>query len=211
MLEAILFDNDGVLVNTEKKYFEATQEICRQEGAELTLDYHIETCLKSSVGSWHLVTESEDEILDLKRRRNELYSELLRRDSLHYPHVEDIIPELSGQYRLGVVSGSRRMHFDIIHEDSPYIHHFEFTITCDDVSNTKPDPEPYQKGLARMQLAPENCIVIEDSTRGLQAAKDAGLRCIVIENEFSKHQDLSAADLRLSSIIELPDALRQFH
>ena len=81
---------------------------------------------------------------------------------------------------------------------------FDFVITGDDVKKHKPDPEPYLKATEVSGQKKEHCLVLEDSFRGVQAAKAAGLTCFAVPDELTRVQDFSIADKILKSIRELP-------
>ena len=204
MKKAIIFDNDGVLVNTEALYFQATKEMCGQLGKELSLEEFINCHIKSSKATWHLTNISDDEIPQWRAWRNTRYSELLQEGDLSFPGVEQVIEEHSRDYRLCIVTSSKKSHFDRIHRENNYLKYFEFIITLEDVSKSKPSPEPYLKALERLNLAAENCLVVEDSFRGLKSAQAANIDCVIIQNNFSQHQDLSEAKYNLDELTKLP-------
>jgi HAD superfamily hydrolase (TIGR01509 family) len=211
MKKAIIFDNDGVLVNTEPLYFQATKEMCAELGINLTLDQFIDCHIKSSRATWHLLGLAAEEIPRWRLWRNKRYEELIENsEPLTCVGVEKVIKLLSAEYRLCIVTSSKRNHFDAIHKYSNYLQHFEFIISLEDVKKSKPSPEPYIKAVEKLGLGVEDCLVVEDSYRGLESAKAAGLECILIKNEFSQYQDLRNADKILESIKGLPFAMRKY-
>jgi beta-phosphoglucomutase-like phosphatase (HAD superfamily) len=94
---------------------------------------------------------------------------------------------------MGVVTSSMGSHFELIHSRLDLLRHFRFVLTAEHYANSKPSPEPYLLGLQKLGLAPEQCVVVEDSPRGLQAATAAGLRCIVLRNALTRHYDFPGA------------------
>ena len=98
-------------------------------------------------------------------------------------------------------------HFEIIHKRSNLLHLFDFILTREDYGKSKPDPEPYLLALANSRQAIKDCLVIEDSPRGLAAAKAAGLDCWVIPSDETSGQDFSSADSVLGSIEEVAERL----
>jgi HAD superfamily hydrolase (TIGR01509 family) len=105
---------------------------------------------------------------------------------------------------MGIVTSSRKEHFDSIMDQTGLRRHFTFFITANDVENVKPHPEPYLKALDHVKLPKEECLVLEDSRRGVQAAKAAGLTCFAIPDALTRSQDFSIADRVLESIREVP-------
>jgi HAD superfamily hydrolase (TIGR01509 family) len=108
---------------------------------------------------------------------------------------------------MGVVTSSHRDHFDIIHSQTDLLPFFDFVLTSDHVSMTKPDPELYLKGMKLAKCSPDRCIVVEDSARGLLAAYAAENPCYVIPTEWAASSDLSLAAGILNSVTELKDIL----
>ena len=119
------------------------------------------------------------------------------------PEVEQVLKLLAGSVRMCVVTSLWRKHFEAIHSRTGFDKYFEFVITGEDVTETKPDPEPYVMALRRAGCEASECVVIEDSERGLMAAKAAGLECWVIPADLTRHGNFSQADKILGSISEV--------
>lgn len=211
MKKAIIFDNDGVLVDTEPLYFQATREMCAQLGKTLSLTEYVECHIKNSHGTRPLLGMEHEDFLPWRHWRNARYSELLAGANHTIAGAPEVVAELAADYRLCIVTSSLRPHFDIIHRESGYLEHFEFIISREDVVHSKPSPEPYQKALDRLELAAASCVVIEDSARGLQSARAAEIDCLVLRSELSPHMDLSGATRLLDSIHDLPAAISKLH
>jgi HAD superfamily hydrolase (TIGR01509 family) len=209
MIDAILWDNDGVLVDTEELYFRATHEILAREGAILSREQFIEYSMRRGQSVWEVMLpdKSADAIAVLRRERDTRYSELLRSDACVIRGVLEVVSALHSQYRMSVVTSSHREHFDIAHLTSGLPTMFETIVAREDYVNSKPNPEPYLTALARLGLPPDRCVAIEDSERGVAAAVAAGLRCIAIPQGLTLDGDFSAATIVLKSIAEVPDAL----
>ena len=204
MKKAIIFDNDGVLVNSEPLYFQATREMCARLGVELSLTQFIECHIKSSKGTRELLKLSEEEYKLCRQWRTDRYADLLAGTDLTCEGIPELIKELSEKYRLCIVTSSKKAHFDLIHKNSAYLKHFEFVISLEDVAESKPSPEPYLKALEQLSLHSKDCLIVEDSFRGLQSAIAAKVDCFIVKNEFSHFLDFSGALGVLDSIEELP-------
>ncbi len=210
MIEAILWDNDGVLVDTEHLYFQATREVMAEVSVPLSEQDYIEFLLKDSRGAWHLVEEagvSATRIAELKAQRNERYGQLLTNETHVIDGVHDTLTELHGQVAMGIVTSSRRDHFDIIHTATGLLPFFDFVVAGGDYAESKPAPDPYLAGLQRVDLPPERCVVIEDSERGLQSARAAGVRCFVIPSGMTQGGDFTGAAAILKNVREVPGAI----
>jgi HAD superfamily hydrolase (TIGR01509 family) len=203
---AIFWDNDGVLVETEHLYFQATQEALASIGIELTRDDYITLFLVKGRGAWHIAEQrgvSPADIERLRNDRNARYSELLAEGPRLAAGVTEVLDALHGRYVMGVVTSSRKDHFDVIHRDTGLLKYFDFVLTASDFTRVKPDPEPYVRAVARSGLPADTCVAIEDSARGLESAKAAGISCIVVPTALTRQSDFAAADRILGSIGEL--------
>lgn len=202
----ILWDNDGVLVDTEGLYYEATREVMADFGIALTPAQYKQYCLHDNRGTWHLAQargHSRSEVDAARGRRNARYTELLGAGSLLIDGVRETLESLHGRVRMGVVTSSMKHHFDVIHESTGLTPLFDFVITAEDVRETKPHPELYEKGLLAAGSTPNDTIVIEDSSRGLRAAVAAGIPCYVIPTPWTNDGDYSAAAGVLQSVREV--------
>ncbi len=210
MPEAIFWDNDGVLVDTEQLYRAATQEVLASIGIALDDDQYIELFLRQGRGAWHLAEErgvTPDEIVRLRGQRNALYGQWLRAGSRLMPGITDVLDALSGRYVMGVVTSSRRDHFDLIHEHTGLLKYFDFVLTSGDYARTKPEPDSYLRAIERSGVRSEACVAIEDSERGLEAATRAGIRCIVVPTPLTRGGRFRGAHRVLESVRDIPSAL----
>jgi HAD superfamily hydrolase (TIGR01509 family) len=202
----IFWDNDGVLVDTERLYFIATRQVLRPFGVELAEKQFHQFFLRESRGAWHLAVEKgfpAEEVGGLREARNMVHEEMIGKEDLRRPDVAQLLMSLAGSVRMGVVTSSWRRHFEAIHARTGFDKYFEFVVTGDDVTETKPDPEPYVMALRRAGCEASECVAVEDSERGLIAAKAAGLECWVIPSDLTRHGDFSRADKILGSISEV--------
>jgi HAD superfamily hydrolase (TIGR01509 family) len=204
---AIFWDNDGVLVDTEVLYYEANRQVLAGLGVELTVEQFRELYMKETIGGWHLAGLSPAAMEEKRSERNRLYSELLRTRAFAVSGAAEVLAALSGRLTTGVVTSSRRDHFDLIHARTGFGRFFEFVVSCDDVRNTKPDPEPYLRALELSGRSPAECVAVEDSERGLAAAKAAGLECWVIPTALTRDGDFRAADRVIGNLLEIPGLL----
>ena len=210
MIKAIFWDNDGVLVDTERLYFQATQAVMATAGVALTQAQYVELFIVQGGGGWHLVADkgySAAEVERLRDERNARYSAMLDQEHLVIEGVHDVLRALRGNYMMGIVTSSRTDHFNRIHRQTKLLPYFEFVLARSDYVQSKPHPEPYLLAIARSGFAPDECVVIEDSERGLAAATAAGLKCFVVPNALTKGCKFVGAHNVLTRISELLPAL----
>ncbi len=205
----ILWDHDGVLVDTEPWYFEATRQCMRELGIELDRDRYIRN-MPTGRSIWELALAagaSEAQVREGKRRRNVVYQQFLTRQDIEIPAVPELLARLAERYAMAIVTTSKREDFELIHRERHIVRHMSFVLTNGDYARSKPAPDPYLEALRRFGAAAEEAVVVEDSERGLRSAVAAGIDCVVVANDFVAGQDFSAASHRIASLRELPALL----
>lgn len=200
--EAILFDNDGVLVDTERLYLQATRQVLAGAGVTLTDADYVELFLRTARGAWHLVAGPPDEaaLVRLRAARDRRYEELIAASDVLIPGALPCVVRLAAHYRLAIVTSSDPAPFALAHARTELLHHFELVLTREHYLNSKPDPEPYLTAVRLMGVAPERCLVIEDSERGLRAATAAGLTCWVLPSPLTRDGNLQDAGAVLDDL-----------
>ena len=207
MIKAVIFDFDGLIVDTETPDYESYQEIFQEYGADLDLDLW-QTFIGRDFGRFdvfehleHLLGRSIDRAA-LHSRKRKRYLALIERNPI-LPGVEAWIRRAKALgLPLAVASSSRRDWASGHLEKRGLLPHFAFVHCGDDVANVKPDPEIYLITAKRLGVPPENALAVEDSLNGLTAAKAAGMRCVVAPNPMTRQMDFAAADLRLNSLAD---------
>lgn len=210
MLSAIFWDNDGVLVDTEGLYFEATRAVLASVGVTLDEAVYIDLGLRQGRSVFDTVPD-RSAIESLRALRNARYSEMLQTGVAAIAGVEDTLARLHGSLVMGIVTSSNRDHFELMHRQTGLLRYFDFWLANDAYPRTKPHPDGYVAALQRCGLRPEECLVIEDSERGLAAARAAGIRCVAIPSGLTRGGAFAGAHAVLGSIRELPalvDSLR---
>lgn len=205
----LLWDHDGVLVDTERWYFEATRSVLARVDIELSQPQYLEFMARGH-SCWDLARASgilDHKIDVLRSERDTLYQEFLRTRPIEIEGVAEVLAELAAQYQMAIVSTSRRVDFELIHADRDLLRHFEFALTIENYELPKPHPDPYLAGLARFRAQAADAVVLEDSARGLRSARAAGIRCLSIRSAFTASQDFAGAWRVLDSIRDVPRAL----
>ncbi len=210
MVEAILWDNDGVLVDTECLFFESTRQTLARIGIELSVEQFLDLSMRQGRSACDLAAErgwKEQQVADLKHERDRLYLEMLGKPVRVLPGVQETLRALHGRMRMAVVTSSLRQHFDAAHAEIGLTGYFEFVLAREDYSKTKPNPEPYLLALERLRMTAERCVAVEDSERGLAAARAAGIRCLVIPNNMTCRCSFQGATAVLPGAGAVLDAL----
>jgi HAD superfamily hydrolase (TIGR01509 family) len=203
----ILFDHDGVLVDTEFWYYKAGERALADIGFTLDKDQYLRD-MNQGLGTWAQArTAGIDEQAISRQRevRNNYYQEYLRTEAIEIEGVVEALAELSKYVRMAIVTTAKRADFEIIHENRKIGQFMDFVLVREDYKLAKPHPEPYLTGLKRLGATKEETLVVEDSARGLNSAVAAGIDCAIVHNDFTKAHDFSRASYRIETLMELKD------
>lgn len=207
-IKALIFDFDGLILDTETTMFRSWEEIFVEYGITVS-PAEWASLLGTSTDpaeAYEIIEEHIGEPIDresIRARRTQRELELLKTEEI-MPGVLDLITEAKElNLRLGVASSSDRK-WVIGHLIRLGLHsHFE-TIRCaDDVSRTKPSPDLYLAVLRDMGLQPDQAIAFEDSLHGIEAVKQAGIFCVAVPNNVTRHLPMPEADLTVNSLSEM--------
>ncbi len=209
MKKYILFDNDGVLVETEKWYHEANIKALAEIDIELSFDAYMQTMI-SGKSVWEVANTNgiSKETIDRQRAQRDLYyQEFLRTEHIEIAGVTDILQELSKNYKMGIVTTSRRVDFDLIHNQRDIVKFMDFTLCVEEYPRAKPYPDPYLAGMKKFNALEKECLVVEDSQRGLSSAFNANIECAIVENHFTATHDFTNASYHIKTLQDLPELL----
>ncbi len=209
MKKYILFDNDGVLVETEKWYYTANVEILKTMGIHLDEERYREIMINGQ-SAFLLAEEAGFDSVRVEHerdRRNELYQHYIRTEDITIPGVKEVLDALAQKYAMGIVTSARREDFELIHGSRGITDHMQFVLCSGEYPRSKPHPDPYLKGLELLGGEKDEAVVVEDSQRGLRSAVNAGIDCIVVHNHFTVSHDFSDATHRIDALHELEKLL----
>jgi HAD superfamily hydrolase (TIGR01509 family) len=215
MIRAIVFDFDGLILDTEEPIYRSWLEVYEAHGEALPFDRWVEI-IGSTTASFHPQHHLEERLgrplsQDVIERRIGRRTELILAQQLRPGIVQHLDAAQSLGLKLGVASSSTRDwvagHLDRL----GILRRFDCVRCRDDVTNAKPAPDLYLAVLDCMGVGPSEALAIEDSPNGVIAAKRAGMRCVAIPNNITASLDLSPAELVLRSLSEitLPDLLQR--
>jgi HAD superfamily hydrolase (TIGR01509 family) len=199
MITAIMFDLDGTLVDTELLAAEIVGELFHKEFAIELTDIELNSIIGArwQEGLSVLLDQkgiSNENFMSFINRVTETYTDALRKGFTEIPGASDLVKRLSKEYRIALVSGSSLEMITIILENLGIKDYFEIIISSEMVKEGKPSPEGFLLAAKKMRLAPADCVVFEDSERGIDAAHRAGMKCIGIKCSTFGLQDVSKAD-----------------
>jgi HAD superfamily hydrolase (TIGR01509 family) len=205
---ALIFDFDGVMVDTEQSIFDAYRDIFTDHGAVLALATW-ETIIGSTGHRDLVFADLESQIgREVDREALRLNAQRLHHGiSSTLPAVDGVSERIADAERaglaLGVSSSSTRSWVAGHLTRLGLIQHFGAVCTREDVTHTKPDPALYALAVERLGVRPQDAIALEDSPNGIASAKAAGLFCVAIPNPLTKDMSLKQADLHVESMAAL--------
>jgi HAD superfamily hydrolase (TIGR01509 family) len=214
VLVAVIFDLDGVLLDSEQVWNAAKEELVRERGASWS-DEAPRDMMGMSSPEWSAYLRDElgvdmdvEEIsADVVRRLEHIYRERL---PLHEGAV-DAVERAAARWPLGLASSSNREIIELFLDLSGLRDRFEATVSSEEVERGKPAPDVYLETARRMNVKPEQTAAVEDSENGIHSARAAGMYVVALPNEvYPPAEDaLAQADVVISKLSELQEKLEQ--
>lgn len=204
-MEALIFDMDGLMIDSERLYFAAEREMAGGFGRTVRDETLWKMMGRKPIESMRILAAelglpaTPEELLKM---RDKMMRQKLEEDLRPMPGLDYIINALSGRLKLAVATGAPMEFLDIMVDKLGIREKFAVLQSSDDISRGKPDPEIYLVTSKRLGIHPEKCVVLEDSENGALAGKRAGCYVIAVPSEYSVGQDFSFADFVAGDLIE---------
>lgn len=208
MLEAIIFDMDGVLVDSEYTYFQSKSQILSEAGHEVEDSYHFQFMGTTSDYMWEKMKQEFSlplSVAEYIQQMTALRQAMIKRDGIRViPHVQEFVKGLSqAGLKLAVASSSSLAEIKVNLAEIGLSEYFSEVVSTEEVEHSKPAPDVYLAAAERIGIMPENCLGIEDTKNGTGAVRNAGMVCVGFANPAFPKQDLAFADRVVSSFSEL--------
>jgi HAD superfamily hydrolase (TIGR01509 family) len=208
LIEAVVFDLDGLLLDSEQVWDEVRERLARERGGRWTARAQRDMMGMSSP-EW---SRYMHDVVGLKETPAEINAEVVRRMEAVYrerlPLIDgaaEAVKRLAERWPLGLASSSNRELIELALDVGGLAPYFRATVSSEEVARGKPAPDVYLEAARRLDVAPERCAAIEDSHNGIRSAKSAGLRVVAIPNPHFPPDEgaLALADVTLESLAEL--------
>lgn len=207
--QAVIFDMDGVLVDSEPFHVQNEKLMFSKLGLDISDEEHARYMGTATDVMWEQIIRERNLSLDV----SETTAQTIQQEIPYFQSLDKIEP-MPGLVNLleklqesgipmAVASSSDKAIIDIILEKSGLRKYFQYAVSSSEIGKSKPEPDVFLHAAKLLGLAPENCLVFEDSKNGIKAAKAAGMVCIAYSGGNSGHQDQTQADHRISDFNEL--------
>lgn len=199
-MKAVIFDRDGVIVDSEScniiaaiKAFKQLGISIKEEEKKLVIGRHPDDYHKLFLKKYKFSYP------EFRKIQKEMYQKLIESAPLLSKTIA-LVKELhKSNVKLALTTSSGKRGTDMVLEMAGLKGMFDLIITHEDYTKRKPDPEPYIVTARKLGVDPKDCVAVEDTSVGVESAKRAGMKCIVIPNRYTKGQDFSKADIVVES------------
>ena len=212
MIKAVIFDMDGVIIDSEGVYLEYQLEFAKKKNPDVKLEDLYPLVGATKQECWEVVERVVSngqtwEELRNEFRQRDIYSEIDYR-SIYRPEVTDTLKQLKDAgFRLALASSTHLELVERVLEENGIRDYFEAVVSGEQFKKSKPDPEIYLYTAGQLKLKPEECLAVEDSTIGITAAHRAGLKiAAVIDTRYGFDQSL--ADYKLNTVKDVLEAVK---
>jgi beta-phosphoglucomutase-like phosphatase (HAD superfamily) len=219
MLKAVIFDLDGVIINSEHLYHKVNKITFKKLNINVSDEEYEKLIGKTGKDVWSSIKKKYNlshTVEELIKFENDGFIDLIMSDKDNIKPIKGIIELIKDidnhNIPMGLASSSIRRSIEAVINLFDIKKYFKTIITGEDVSNGKPNPEIFLKTANLLKVKPEKCIVIEDSYNGVKASKEANMMCLGYKNPSSGNQDLSLADFVTEDFSEISyDKLIKIH
>ena len=209
-VQAVVFDFDGVLADSEPLHLQAYQALLEPHGivldekayCERYLGYDDEGALRRMAEDNGLMLGDEEiELLIVEKGR--VFEALVGSRDVLYPGAVECVRRLAERWPVGIASGALRADIDLLLRGAGITDLFRFIVAAGDTDRTKPAPDPYLKAAELHRVPPDACVAIEDSHWGLESARTAGMRTLAITHTYPRDALTGSADVVIDSLAEV--------
>ena len=209
-LRAVIFDMDGLMIDSERVYWQAGREVAARRGKavlDATLGRMMGRSPIDSITVFATETGIAEDPVVLLEERDARVVEILRAGATPMPGLFAALDRLHGKYRLAIATSAKRYMVDTIDASVAFLRYFEAVQTSEGVVHGKPHPEIYLKAMARIGVQPSECAVLEDSSNGARAGKASGAYTIAVPSEHTRDQDFSFVDYVARDLADAADRI----
>ncbi|HPT91592.1 MAG TPA: HAD family phosphatase [Acetivibrio sp.] len=196
-IKAIIFDMDGLMIDSERLYFDVERALARNYGKEVSDETLMKMMGRSPLEAMSIYAMdlgfdiSSEELL---RLRNDMFVDRLRNEVSAMKGLYEMLNRFEGKLKMAIATGSPEEFLRIVIDKLKIEKYFDVLQPSDEIKEGKPNPEIYLKAAEKLKVLPSECIVLEDSCNGALAGKRAGCYTIAVPSEYTCKQDFSFVD-----------------
>jgi beta-phosphoglucomutase len=215
MAQALLFDLDGLLIDSESLHFDCWRETLATIGVALDEECYLNHWTRAGLGiaDFCRQREIEHDLESLRWHKSKLYQQRVRTHLKLMPGARECLERFKGRKRIALATAGYIDAVDPALQAVGLRDYFEVIVTRNDVRRFKPAPDVFLLAAERLNVEPNQCVVLEDAEKGVRAAHAAGMACIAIPNRHTSDNDFSLATVVLRSLndvtLELIDRCSQ--
>ncbi|MCX8128785.1 MAG: HAD family phosphatase [Clostridia bacterium] len=204
-MKAVIFDMDGLMIDTERLYFDTERQLAKSFGKEVKDETLWKMMGRKPLECMQIYADDLGLALpveEILKMRDDAFEQKLINEVVPMPGLFEMLHGLENRFRLAIATGSPARFVKIIMDRLKIESYFDVIQTSDEIINGKPDPEIYLKTIEKLNVTPGECLVLEDSSNGALAGKKAGCYVIAVPSEYTNKQDFSFADFRAFDLNE---------
>lgn len=204
----VLFDLDGTLVDTERLQWTAYARILAEHGVTIDLEtYRVRFIAAAGGPEWACATYGLPcDAPTLRARKTVVYRQLIAGGAPPMPGARAALSRLHDAHRLAIATNTARDEVAVLLRHADLGGLLDAVVAREDYAAPKPAPDAYLAAAAALGLEPEECVVVEDTPRGLQAGRAAGMRVVVVPSDLTRDQDFTGATARVEHLDALTPA-----
>jgi len=217
MIKAVIYDMDDLMVNSNPLHIQASEKVFRKYGIDLEkipqnirsgfIGMRVADILRFVVDYFNLVLDFEK----LRKQRSKIFFSLVAKELKAMPGLMQSLEFFKkNNFKIALASSGTKEYINLVLKKFKLAKYFDVVVSGDDVKFGKPDPETYLIACKKLQIMPKKIIVLEDASKGIEAAKTAGCICIAVKNPYTLKQNLAAADLIINSLTDLNSKTLRF-
>jgi len=207
MLKAIIFDMDGVLIDSIGPIWESFGRVLKDEGVHFSDDYikkNLARSLRDNLQAWKTEFGIKDyDLMEFSKKAGEIQFELMKKAKVNSELVALLQESKKANAVCAVATSSLRWRAEKILDLLDIKSFFQALVTADDIKNHKPAPDTFLEAAKKLNIKPEECVVIEDAGNGIDAAKNANIKTIALLTKYHSLDELKHADLVIKDFSEL--------
>ena len=205
MIDAVIFDLDGLLADTEKLHLDAYKKVFSELGIELSDEDYADHWIRDGKGTAAFIAK-KNLTVDSNVVRSEkavVYKKLVSKSAEPMPGAYELLCSFKGEKTMALATSSHPKDANAVLKALGFENFFSYVASKNSIERVKPYPDIFLHVAQEINTPPENCLVIEDAEKGILAADAAGMKSIAVPNKYTMDNDFSKATLVLDSLEEI--------